>query len=584
MARRLLLGLLLLVGACRPTPDAAAAEPPSPVPIAPAPPIAAIRSGAVVLLAAPGDPRRAALTTLAAEFDRALGDMAAKLPYSGSRAMTIAIEPDFAAMARATGAVGAAVADRRSDLALVFDPDDFDAYRFALAGRLLARSGLARDLPPAFVDGAALWLSNGWYGRPAADWLPSFARAGAFPSAVELLAAERTTTGSPLLRTPVAAAWIARRAGATLAEKLARPLPGSAALDADLAALAQVAEKTTRAKPPWVVPAAETAPAFRRGVSFAMLNSIDGGYHAPSVDREFDRLAGLGADAVALMPFAWQRDPQAPGLLMQSDHPSSETDVGLLHAARRAHAHGFAVLWKPHLWVSRHSWPGEVEMKSEALWALWFAGYRRYLLHHAFLAARANAELFCVGVELDRTTIGPAREADWRQLIGAVRELYPGPLTYAANWDRAPRVPFWSALDYAAVDAYYPLAAGQSATDAELAEGAAKVVAQLAVLAAQADRPLLLTEVGFAAQAAAWRAPHTEGGAFDEGDQERAYRALFGALGRPPWLAGLFVWKSFSDEAAAGGRRAQSDFRFLGRRAEGAVRDYFNFKPKGERP
>src|SRR6185295_8894399 len=225
---------------------------------------------------------------------------------------------------------------------------------------------------------------------------------------------------------------------------------------------------------------------FLRGVSFAMLNSVDGGYHAPGVDREYGRLGRLGADAVSLMPFAYQPDPRAPGLGFLDRHPSSETAIGLLHAARRAHAQGFAVLWKPHLWVAPDSWPGAIEMPDEASWREWWTGYRRYVLHQAFLAAWAQAEIFCVGVELDRAAIGPGRERAWRELIAAVRVLYPGAVTYAANWDRAPEIPFWDALDFVGVDAYYPLAAGEQATDAELDAGARDVAGRLARLAQRA--------------------------------------------------------------------------------------------------
>ena len=55
--------------------------------------------------------------------------------------------------------------------------------------------------------------------------------------------------------------------------------------------------------------------------------------------------------------------------------------------------------------------------------------------------------------------------------------------------------------------------------------------------------------------------------------QARAYEALLDALGRPPWLAGLYVWKAFSHPAVEG--RARPDFRVLGRPAEAVIRGYF---------
>lgn len=544
----------------------------------PAPEPEILKSGGITLRVPAGSPDRAALLDLAADLDRSLQAMAVRLPYAGKPSLDIAVEPDYAAQANANGSIGEAVAGRRAELALVFDPADREAYRFAVARRLLSRSDLP-PLPPALADGAALWLAGGWYGRSAEEWLAPLARAGAFPSGAELLAAERPEDGSALLATPVAAAWIARRTGETLAEKLRGGLPNPAALDVQLAAISSASSGPFSKAA--VLPAGELGERrFLRGVSFAMLNSVDGGYHAPSVDREFARLGRLGADAVSLMPFAFERDPHAPGLAFLDDHPSSETDIGLLHAARRAHAQGFSVLWKPQIWVAHDSWPGAIEMTDEASWRQWWSGYRRYVLHHAFLAAWAKAEIFCVGVELDRTAIGPGRERAWRELIAAVRVLFPGAVTYAANWDRADDIPFWDALDFVGVDAYYPLAAAEQATDAELGRGAEAVVGRLARLAGRARRPLLLTEVGFPARRSAWREPHAEAGELDEQDQWRAYRALFAALGRHPWLAGVFVWKSFSDESGAAKRRGErADFRFLGRRAEAAVRDYFAPSP-----
>jgi len=538
-----------------------------------------IRVGSIVLLVPPAGhsgpagpaalPRRGELAALAADLDRTARGLAIRIPYGGDLGVTLVVEPDHASQARDTGAVGAAVPGGRADLALVYAAEDRDAFRFALAQLFVERSGLARGWPPELAAGAALWLSRGWYGRDAAAWLPALARAGGFPSAAELTAVERAEDGSGPLATPVAAALIDRLPGADLAAKLAGGPPDRARVSKLLAEIAASALGSRPREDP-AAGARRPLPRFFRGVSFAMLNSVDGGYHAPSVGRELDRLAGLGADAVSLMPFAYEPDPHAPELQLLASSPASETDAGLVHAARRAHERGFRVLWKPHVWVGRDSWPGDVEMSNAADWRAWLAAYRRYVLHQAFLAAWAKADLFAVGTELDRTF---AREADWRDLIAAVRLVYPGPVTYAANWDRAEGVPVWDALDAVGVDAYFPLAPGESATDAELALGAREVARRLAALAARAGRPLLLTEVGFPARRAAWRAPSVEGGTYAETDQARAYAALFSALERPPWLAGLFVWKSFSDEAGAGG--AEPDFRFLGRQAEGAIRAYY---------
>ena len=170
-------------------------------------------------------------------------------------------------------------------------------------------------------------------------------------------------------------------------------------------------------------------------------------------------------------------------------------------------------------------------MTSERDWAAWWRVYRRYVLHHAMLARYAGAELFSVGVELERTVERP----EWAELIAAVRRIYPGAVTYAANWGGgADRAVFWDRLDAVGVDAYYPLAGETSGVDdRHLDEGARRVVERLEGLARRTGKPLILTEVGFAARRGTWTAPHEEGGEASAEDQARAYRALLGALAGP---------------------------------------------------
>jgi hypothetical protein len=525
-------------------------------------------------LAAGGD-----VAALAEQLDRAAAEMARRVPVTLDVPLSLVVERDFVAQALAAGAIGEAVPGPGGDLHLVLHPRDAFAYRHAIGRVLVERAGLAPRLPPWLARGAALWLSGDWYGRPWREWLPVLAAAGALPTAEELLAPEEQGDGSAPLWTPAAAAVVEALPGRTLAEKLAL-VPDRERVGAALAALARQPsppragpqQPGRRASaPPGAGRARRTSPArFLAGVSLAMSNSLEGGYHAPAFDRALDRLELFGADAVSLMPFAFQREPASPELRFVHRRPSGETDVGMVHAARRCRAHGVSVLWKPHVWV-RRAWPGEIAMRSEEDWRRWWASYHRYVLHQAFLAAWAEADLFAVGVELSKTL---DREAEWRRLIEATRLLFPGPLTYAGNWHGdLERAPFWDRLDYLGVDAYFPLAASHEATPEELAAGARAVAATLAGAARRHGKPVLLTEVGFAARRGAWVAPHAEGGELSLKDQARAYEALFAGLGRPRWLAGSYVWKVFT--GADGEGAPTPDFRLVGRPAAAVVRDYY---------
>lgn len=529
--------------------------------------LVAVPGQGVELLAAPAVASRPEVRALAAGLDRAAAEMARRVPVTLDRPVTAVIEPDHLTQARHTGEVGEAVpGGGRADLALVLHPDDGHAYRHGVARILLGRAGLAGRSPVWLERGAALWLSGDWYGRPWRDWLPTLAAARALPTPEQLLAVQEQGDASALLWTPAAAAVVDRLPGASLREKLAR-VPAAAELGRILAGIAESA----RAAPPQPPRPKAPLPPFLAGVSLAMLNSLEGGYHAPAAGARLEALAALGADAVSLMPFAYQPAPGSPDLTYLNRGPQSETDVGLLHAARLARAKGFRVLYKPHIWVSHESWPGEIAMQSEEDWARWWDAYRRYVLHHALLASWSGSELFSVGVELSRTL---GREAEWRDLIAAVRLFYGGAVTYSGNWDGdLDKAPFWDLLDLVGVDAYFPLAASPEAGPEELARGAREVVARLEAAARRTGKPLLLTEVGFAARKAAWTAPHAEGGEPSGRDQAAAYEALLSALGRPPWLAGTFVWKAFSGEERWA--RDEADFRFLGRPAEQVVRRYY---------
>jgi hypothetical protein len=524
-----------------------------------------IRGERVTLLVAPGDRQRPELIRLAAELDRAAVEMSPRISGPQGGPLTVVVEPDHVSQGRHTGEIGEAVPGRRADLHLVWDARDLGAYRYALARALIQRSGLANKSPLWIERGAALWLAGDWYGRPWRDWLPLLAAARALPSAEDLLAGEDAPDASAPLWTPAAAAIVDRLPGATLAEKLSRaPGRDQIATLLDTLSRAPIQNPKSKIQNPPALP-------FLAGISLAMRNGLEVGYHAPAVAGQLDAFAALGANAVSVMPFAFQPGPDRPEISYLNRGPGSETDIGLIHATRLARERGFHVLYKPHLWIPRGGWPGDVEMKSEEDWARWWKSYRRYVLHHAFLARWAGADLFSVGCELSKTV---KREAEWRNLIAAVRLLYPGVVTYSGNWyGDLEGVRFWDALDVIGIDSYFPLAASPQATRADLDRGAREIAQRFAAAARRTDRRILLTEVGFAAHKAAWVAPHTEGGGYSEEDQALAYQSLFAALGRQPWLAGTFAWKAFSAPGADG--RGEADFRFQGRKAEGVIREYY---------
>lgn len=267
----------------------------------------------------------------------------------------------------------------------------------------------------------------------------------------------------------------------------------------------------------------------------------------------------LGARAIALVPFLWQATPESPLLRRGNDMEDAE----LRAAIRDAHALGFAVLVKPHVWVPE-SWAGAVAMSSEEDWGKWFANYRRELDRIARVAAEEKAEALAVGTELRSTTQRP----EWSGLIGTARGVYAGRLLYMAhNIDEAEAVPFWDRLDAIGVTLYPPLGAD---CDRDGRRSVMRIVAdRLDSLAARTGKSIVVGEVGLrsAAGAAAnpWESAEERESAPDPGLQAAVLGDWLAALDRPA-IGGVLIWRWLTDPDAGG--LTDTDFTVQGKPAE----------------
>ncbi len=352
---------------------------------------------------------------------------------------------------------------------------------------------------------------------------------------------------SPLVRRPLAAefaAWV----GPTRLRQLSSAEPGGLdwRLPLEEGWRRRLLELASRWTPP---PARPFARQFFKGVAFSHEGGVRSGYASERAARALRQLTALGADSVALMPFAFMPSPEAAGLRRFA----GESDEALDYMTLVAHRAGMRVLLKPQIWLRGGQFPADVRFRNESDFRAWWSSYRQWILHYARLAERNGTDLFAVGTELQGVT---GREADWRRLIAEVRRVYRGPLTYAANWGQeAEGLRFWDALDYVGVDAYYPLAESQGDTSEKTLEAnAAKLAARLEEFQRRWGKPILFTEAGFPSHADAALEPWNEfrSAPVDVALQARCYEALFRAFYRRPWFAGMFWWKWHSSGLGGG--------------------------------
>jgi hypothetical protein len=300
----------------------------------------------------------------------------------------------------------------------------------------------------------------------------------------------------------------------------------------------------------------------QRGMSFASGPSIgERNYGTVSSAAALRRLEEMGVNWISIMPFGWTRENE----LRWSGTRSWENDDALRGVTKQAHELGIKVLLKPHLWGN-----GTPAM----------ADYARFIEHYATLAQEMNVDAFSIGNEQKRTS--RQFESEWRDVIARVRAIYKGPITYGANWDEIHDVPFWDALDWIGVSAYFPLADARSPSREELTRGWQPIVAQLAALSAKHGKPIVFTEIGYrSADGAAWRQWEIPRDAPVNTDAQRlAYEVFFDVVWPQPWLAGAYPWKWFSYP----NHGRANDYEFEGKPAEEVIQQRYGTAGARDRP
>ncbi|MFQ5662786.1 MAG: hypothetical protein ACE5HL_03025 [Terriglobia bacterium] len=355
---------------------------------------------------------------------------------------------------------------------------------------------------------------------------------------------------SPLVRDALSGAWVEfvvkRHGGQVLAvlyrtplaagaeEKFARAL-GSSWKELEGEWRRFLLDHPGRPTPAPAAPRSSPASFFRRGISFSHEVGGEWGYGSDRALQELVRIRALGANAIAIVPYAFTQAPRE----VQIYFATAESDDRVIRTVEAAQQLGLRVMLKPQLWT--HSFTGNIVFDDNKAFERWFSLYRRWLRHFARLAELYDVDLLVIGAELAGVT---HREAAWRALIRDVRRIYSGPLTYAAHWDSEfETLPFWDALDYLGVNMYYPLAPPGEIPRPDSPHLQA-LSRQFAALARKYRKPVLFTEVGYPSITTAAAKPWEEGrGALDLELQRRCYATVFDAFYDQPWLAGLYWWK-----------------------------------------
>lgn len=305
------------------------------------------------------------------------------------------------------------------------------------------------------------------------------------------------------------------------------------------------------------------------GVSFV-------GSRDKALQEHVNPVLKVNANYAAVMPFGFIRSLDHPNVIFDTERQwYGETRAGGKQYIEILQKNGIKIMVKPQIWVWRGEFTGDILMRTEEDWKTLERTYTDFALTYAKLAEETHAEIYCIGTELEEFVKN--RPEYWKGLIKKIRQVYKGKLTYAANWDEFPRTPFWEALDYIGVDAYFPLSEEQNPEKQKMQEGWQKWKTKLLEVSNKSERPILFTEFGYRSMDYTAKKPWLVDQNQMEvnlGAQADALQVLFDEFWDKDWFVGGFVWKWFIHHEQVGG---SEDNRFTpqNKPAEDVIRIHY---------
>ncbi|MCH7525500.1 MAG: glycoside hydrolase [Bacteroidetes bacterium] len=297
----------------------------------------------------------------------------------------------------------------------------------------------------------------------------------------------------------------------------------------------------------------------------------------PINEQHINPVLNVNANYVAIMPFGFIKDLKHPEIVFDTDRQwFGETKIGAKQYAEEFQKKGIKIMLKPQIWVWRGEYTGFIEMANEDNWQVLENSYTQFILLYAMMAQEINAELFCIGTELEKFI--EKRPQYWSNLIKEIKKVYKGKLTYAANWDEFKRTPFWSDLDYIGIDAYFPVSDEKIPTVAQCLEGWKIHKKVIKALSDKYNKQILFTEFGYRSMDYSGKEPWQSDykiKSLNLQGQTNTTQALFETFWSEDWFAGGFIWKWFHNHENSGGKN-DNQFTPQNKPVEETIKRYYS--------
>jgi hypothetical protein len=306
---------------------------------------------------------------------------------------------------------------------------------------------------------------------------------------------------------------------------------------------------------------------WQKGASICPTSPTD--FASESFRQSVANLAATNANFVTLIIPYYQSSANSTDLAPGWNTP---TDEALVSAINYIHSLGLNVMLKMHPEISTGEWRANINPSDRAGW---FSNYGSILNHYATLGQQTGVAEICIGAEIYNMTgdqRNPTNTANWRSLIGQVREQFSGSLTYSAQHsypNEENEIEFWDLLDYAGLAAYFPLSD-------DIAASWESVNQQIITpLYDKWGKPIVFTEIGYRSMDNSHQEPADwwSQGPVNEEEQARNYEALFAYWNTQPHMQGIHFWEWSSNPNAGGA--GDTNFTPQNKQAQEVITNWF---------
>ena len=314
---------------------------------------------------------------------------------------------------------------------------------------------------------------------------------------------------------------------------------------------------------------------WQKGASISPM--WDGEFGTDAFKQSVDKLAADNANYISLIIPLYQSNTSSTDIQKGGNTP---TDAALISAITYAHSKGLKVMLKPHLETYTYEWRAYINPGDRNAW---FTNYGNMLAQYAKIAKDYGVEDFCLGAELismASASVNSDNTQAWKNLIAKIRGIYPGKLTYSANWgpsgfvDEKNNIQFWDSLDYIGIAAYFNLYSG-SDSSADIKSVWNNYLSDIQGLSQKWNKNIVFTEIGYKSVDGARYEPwnYNRTGSADLAEQANLFDALFSYWNEKSFMKGVQIWDWKSDSSAGGA--GNTDYTPQNKTAEGVIAQWF---------